>query len=70
MLDNAGNLSSVRKFRGIACAMIAPLEAQISKLQDKPEIAHSDSVMIQAYMERLNSLDSDFQEHRSPSLTW
>ena len=33
------------------------------KLEDKPEITHSDSVMIQAHTERLNSLDSDFMKH-------
>ena len=55
--------SSARKFRGIACAAIIHLEAQISKLEDKPEIMHSDSVMIQAHTERLNYLDFDFKNH-------
>ena len=54
MSDNAGKLSSARKFRGIARAMITRLEAQIPKLEDKPKISHSDSVMIQGHTERLN----------------
>ena len=63
MSDNAGKLSSLRKFRGTARAMITCLEAQFSKLEDKPEIMHSNSAMIQAHMERLNSLESDFKKH-------
>ena len=61
--NNAGKLSLARKFQGIAHAMINHLEAQISKLENKPEITHSDSVMIQAHTERLNSLNSDFKKH-------
>ena len=43
--------------------MITSLERQISKLEDKPEIAHSDSVLIQGHMEKLTFLDSDFKRH-------
>ena len=43
--------------------MITRLEVQISKLEDKPEITHTDSVRIQAHMERFISLDSDFKKH-------
>ena len=63
MFDNARKLSLARKFRGIAHALITLLEVQISKLRYKPEITHSDSVMIHAHMERLNSLNSDFKHH-------
>ena len=63
MTDNAEKLSPARKFRGITRAIITRLEAQISKLEDKPEITCSNSVIIQAYTERLNSLDSDFKKH-------
>ena len=63
MSDNAGKLSSARKFRGIARAMITHLEVQISNLEEKPEIMHSDSVIIEAHTERLISMDSDFKKH-------
>ena len=54
MSGNAGKLPLARMFRGIARAMITHLEVQISKLESKPEIAHSNSMIIQPYMERLN----------------
>ena len=63
MSDNAGKLSSVRKFKGIVHTMVTRLEAQISKLEEKPEITASGSMMIQAHTERFNSLDSDFKKH-------
>ena len=43
--------------------MITSLEALIFKLEDKPEIMHSDSVTIQGHTEKLSSLDSDFKKH-------
>ena len=43
--------------------MITRLEAQISKLEHKPEIMYSDSVRIQAHTERFISLDSNFKKH-------
>ena len=43
--------------------MIAHLEVQVSKLEGKPEITSSDSVKIQAHMEKFSSLDSDFKAH-------
>ena len=63
MSANAGKLSSARKFREIACGIITGLEPQISKLEDKPQIKHSNSVIIQAHTERFSSLDSDFKKH-------
>ena len=63
MSDNARKLFSVRKFRRIVCAMITRLETQILKLEGKPEITHSDSMMIQDQTEKLNSPDSDFKKH-------
>ena len=43
--------------------MITRLEALVSKLEDKPEVTSSDSVRIQAHMEKFISLDSDFKTH-------
>ena len=43
--------------------MITPLEAQVSKLEEKPEITSSDSVRIQAHTEKFISLDWDFKTH-------
>ena len=56
MSDNAGKLSLARKFRGITHAMITCLETKISKLENKREITHSDSVKIQGRVDKLNSL--------------
>ena len=61
MSDNAKKLSQARKFRGTVRGIITHLEVQISKLKAKPEITYSDSVRIQAHMERFISLDSDFK---------
>ena len=63
MSDKARKLSQARKFRETVNGMITRLEAQISKLEDEPEITYSDSVRIQAHTERFISLDSDFKKH-------
>ena len=63
MSDNARKLSQARKFRGTVYGMITCLKAQISKLEEKPEITSSDSVRIQAHTKRFISLDSDFKTH-------
>ena len=63
MSNNVGKLSLARKFRGIARAMITRLEVQISKLENKHEITHSDSVIIFKDTQKLKSLDSDFKKH-------
>ena len=63
MSDYAGKLSQARKFRGIMRGMITHLETQISKMEIKSEITHSDSVIIQGQTEKLKSLDSDFKRH-------
>ena len=70
MSDNAGKLSQTRKFRGTVHGMITHLEAQISKLEDKPEITSSESVRIQAHTQRFISVDSDFKHTTSTSLNW
>ena len=57
MLHNAGKLFLARKFRGVAPVMITRLEAQISKLENKPEITHSHSVIVQEHPEKLKSLE-------------
>ena len=43
---------------------------QISKLEDKPGIMYSDSVRIQAYTERIVSLDIDLKNITSTSSGW
>ena len=43
--------------------MITHLEGQTSKLEDKPEIMHSNTVMVQGHTEKLHSLDSDSNKH-------
>ena len=63
MSNNSGKLSLARKFRGIARPIITCLETQITKLETKPEIMHSDSVVIQRQTEKLKSLDSEFKKH-------
>ena len=70
MSDNTGKLSQAQKFRGTVGRMITRLEAQISKLEDKPEITSSDSVRIQAHAERIISLDTDFKRITSTSSDW
>ena len=63
MSDNAGKLYQAGKLSGTVHGMITRLEAQISKLEDKPENTYGDSVGIQAHMERFIFLDSDFKTH-------
>ena len=43
--------------------MISRLDVQISKLEDKHQIIHGDSLMIQGRTEKLCSVDSDFNKH-------
>ena len=63
MSDNARKLSSARKSRGTVCGMITCLEAQISKLEAKPEITYSDPLRIQTHTERFIFQDYDFKTH-------
>ena len=43
--------------------VITCLEMQIIKMETKPEITHSDPVIIQGQAEKLKSLDSEFKRH-------
>ena len=63
MSDNAGRLSQAGKFSGTVRGKITRLEEQISKPEDKPDIASNDSLRIQAHTEKFISLDSNFKTH-------
>ena len=63
MLNNARKLSQARKFRGTMRERITHLEVQVSKLEEKAEITSSNSMRIQAHMEKFISLESDFKTY-------
>ena len=43
--------------------MITHLEMQITKFEAKPEIMHSDSVIIEVHTEKLKSLGSELKKN-------